>query len=274
MELHTLGVDGGYTQDDVIAVARAFTGWTIYDPQRFAEYQFNPAFHDRKEKVILGHVIPAMGAEQDGLQVIDLLAHHPSTAAFISRKLAQRFVADDPPKSLVDRMAETFSQDRRRSASRSPDAVLVHRVPLGRRLAGQTEIAARDGRQRGAGCRRRRQRYVRPCPAHRRSRRAALWQGRTDRIPEYVGRLDQYRGRARPNQFRERPRVGPDSWREGRSRSVLRETGIGCRRGFAQRRALRIDAGGHRKECRGFSAASSSSLLPALVIGSPDFQRR
>ena len=108
MELHTLGVDGGYTQADVIAVARAFTGWTIYDPQRFAEYQFNPAFHDRKEKVILGHVIPAMGAEQDGLQVIDLLAHHPSTAAFISRKLAQRFVADDPPKSLVDRMAETF----------------------------------------------------------------------------------------------------------------------------------------------------------------------
>jgi uncharacterized protein (DUF1800 family) len=109
MELHTLGVDGGYTQADVVAVARAFTGWTIYDPQRFAEYQFNPAFHDRKEKVILGHVIPAMGAEQDGLQVIDLLAHHPSTAAFISRKLAQRFVADDPPKSLVDRMAATFS---------------------------------------------------------------------------------------------------------------------------------------------------------------------
>ena len=110
MELHTLGVDGGYTQADVIAVARAFTGWTIYDPQRFAEYQFNPAFHDRKEKVILGHVIPAMGAEQDGLQVIELLAHHPSTAAFISRKLAQRFVADDPPKSLVDRMANTFSR--------------------------------------------------------------------------------------------------------------------------------------------------------------------
>jgi uncharacterized protein (DUF1800 family) len=110
MELHTLGVGGGYSQADVIAVARAFTGWTIYDPQRFAEYQFNPAFHDRKEKVILGRVIPAMGGEQDGLQVIDLLAHHPSTAAFISRKLAQRFVADDPPRSLVDRMAQTFSR--------------------------------------------------------------------------------------------------------------------------------------------------------------------
>jgi uncharacterized protein (DUF1800 family) len=110
MELHTLGVDGGYTQDDVIAVARAFTGWTIYDPQKFAEFQFNPAWHDRKEKVVLGHTIPAMGGEQDGLQVIDILGHHPSTARFISRKLAQRFVADDPPPPLVDRMAATFTR--------------------------------------------------------------------------------------------------------------------------------------------------------------------
>jgi uncharacterized protein (DUF1800 family) len=108
MELHTLGVNGGYTQDDVIAVARAFTGWTIFDLQKFAEFQFNPGMHDRKEKVVLGHTIPAMGAEQDALQVIDILAHHPSTAKFISRKLAQRFVADDPPQALVDRMADTF----------------------------------------------------------------------------------------------------------------------------------------------------------------------
>ena len=80
LELHTLGVDGGYTQNDVIAVARAFTGWTIYDPQKFAEFQFNPAGHDRKEKVVLSHTIPAMGGEQDAVQVIDILAHHPSTA--------------------------------------------------------------------------------------------------------------------------------------------------------------------------------------------------
>ena len=109
MELHTLGVDGGYTQDDVIAVARAFTGWTIYDPNRIAEFQFNPAMHDRKEKIVLGQTIPAGGGEQDGVQVIDILARHPSTARFISRKLAQRFVADDPPQSLVDRMAATFT---------------------------------------------------------------------------------------------------------------------------------------------------------------------
>jgi uncharacterized protein (DUF1800 family) len=109
MELHTLGVDGGYTQDDVIAVARAFTGWTIYDVNRIAEFQFNPAFHDRKEKIVLGQKIPAGGGEQDGVQVIDILVRHPSTAKFISKKLAQRFVADAPPAALVDRMAATFT---------------------------------------------------------------------------------------------------------------------------------------------------------------------
>ncbi|HXT68780.1 MAG TPA: DUF1800 domain-containing protein [Vicinamibacterales bacterium] len=109
MELHTLGVDGGYTQDDVIAVARAFTGWTIYDVGKIAEFQFNPAFHDRKEKIVLGQKIPAGGGEQDGIQVIDILVRHPSTARFISRKLAQRFVADAPPQALVDRMAATFT---------------------------------------------------------------------------------------------------------------------------------------------------------------------
>jgi uncharacterized protein (DUF1800 family) len=110
MELHTLGVDGGYTQEDVIAVARAFTGWTIYEPNRVAEFHFNPAMHDRKEKVVLGHTIAAGGGETDALQVLDILAHHPSTARFISKKLAQRFVADDPPKALIDRMAATFTK--------------------------------------------------------------------------------------------------------------------------------------------------------------------
>jgi uncharacterized protein (DUF1800 family) len=110
LELHTLGVDGGYTQQDVIAVARAFSGWTIYDLNAYAEFQFNPAGHDRKEKTVLGHTLPPGRGEQDGLDVIDILARHPSTAAFISRKLAQRFVADDPPKALVTRMADTFTK--------------------------------------------------------------------------------------------------------------------------------------------------------------------
>ncbi len=107
MELHTLGVKGGYTQADVIAVARCFTGWTVRDPAN-PEFVFAPFMHDFGEKTVLGHKIAAGGGEQDGLQVIDILARHPSTARFISRKLAQRFVADDPPKALVDRMAQTF----------------------------------------------------------------------------------------------------------------------------------------------------------------------
>jgi uncharacterized protein (DUF1800 family) len=109
LELHTLGVDGGYTQEDVIAVARAFSGWTVYDLQKFGEFQFNPGGHDRREKTILGRTLPPMRGEQDGLDVIDILARHPSTARFISKKLAQRFVADDPPKALIDRMAATFA---------------------------------------------------------------------------------------------------------------------------------------------------------------------
>ena len=110
MELHTLGVNGGYTQQDVIAVARCFTGWTIREPNQKPEFAFAAFMHDTGEKTVLGHKIPAGGGEQDGLQVIDILAHHPSTARFISTKLARRFVADDPPPALVDRMARTFTK--------------------------------------------------------------------------------------------------------------------------------------------------------------------
>jgi uncharacterized protein (DUF1800 family) len=110
MELHTLGVNGGYTQEDVIAVARCFTGWTVRDPGADPEFVFAPFMHDSGEKTVLGHTIAAGGGEQDGLQVIDILAHHPSTAKFISRELAQRFVADDPPQALVDRMVQSFTK--------------------------------------------------------------------------------------------------------------------------------------------------------------------
>jgi uncharacterized protein (DUF1800 family) len=108
LELHTLGVDGGYTQKDVTEVARCFTGWSIKQPQRLAEFEFNPKMHDEGEKTVLGVRIPAGGGIGDGFRVLHLLAHHPSTARFISRQLAQRFVADDPPQTLVNRMADTF----------------------------------------------------------------------------------------------------------------------------------------------------------------------
>jgi uncharacterized protein (DUF1800 family) len=108
MELHTLGVNGGYTQDDVVNVARCFTGWTIRAPNTKPEFTFAAFMHDNDEKTVLGHKIPAGGGEQDGLEVINILAHHPSTAHFISQELAQRFVADEPPAALVDRMAKIF----------------------------------------------------------------------------------------------------------------------------------------------------------------------
>ena len=110
MELHTLGVDGGYTQQDVVEVARCFTGWTLRDPRGGASYYFAPRMHDRGEKTVLGHKIAAGRGEEDGLEAIAILARHPSTARFISRKLAQRFVADQPPPALVDRMAAAFTK--------------------------------------------------------------------------------------------------------------------------------------------------------------------
>ena len=135
MELHTLGVDGGYTQQDVINVARALTGWGIRpplpaavaaDPQasqrarRAARllgtggepgtFVFRPEVHDAEEKVVLGKKLRAGRGIEDGEEVLDILARHPSTAKFIARKLAVRFVSDQPPQALVDRAAATFTR--------------------------------------------------------------------------------------------------------------------------------------------------------------------
>ena len=107
MELHTLGVDGGYTQDDVINVAKAFTGWTIKQPRRDAEFFFDERIHDTSVKTVLGHEIHA-GGMKDGEQVLDILARDPHTAHHISFELAQRFVSDNPPAALVERMSQTF----------------------------------------------------------------------------------------------------------------------------------------------------------------------
>ena len=108
MELHTLGVDGGYTQKDVTEVARALTGWTIDQPKVNGTFVFRPQMHDRGEKTVLGQRIPANGGIQDGTRVIEILANHPSTARFISTKLVRRFVSDNPPQALVDKVAATY----------------------------------------------------------------------------------------------------------------------------------------------------------------------
>ncbi len=130
MELHTLGVDGGYTQKDVQEVARCFTGWTIFAPrgggaaaqamlngpraemlrENAGKFFFNPRTHDDGEKIVLGHKIPAGGGINDGLTVLDMLAHSPATAKFVANKLVRHFVSDNPPPGLVDRVAATFTK--------------------------------------------------------------------------------------------------------------------------------------------------------------------
>jgi uncharacterized protein (DUF1800 family) len=107
MELHTLGVNGGYTQQDVTEVARVFTGWTIQDPRDGGGFVFKPRLHEPGAKTVLGHKIKENG-EKEGMQVLEILAHSPATAKFISTKLAERFVSDDPPPSLIAAMSKTF----------------------------------------------------------------------------------------------------------------------------------------------------------------------
>ena len=133
MELHTLGVDGGYTQQDVTEAARVLTGWGIYPMGQFArgggavqlarftdeqiarrgfvhdgDFFFNSNRHDKGEKVVLGHLFPAGGGYEEGVTLLSLLAHQPATAHFVCRKIAVRFVSDDPPSALIERMARTF----------------------------------------------------------------------------------------------------------------------------------------------------------------------
>src|SRR5688500_12598216 len=108
MELHTLGVDGGYTQQDIIEVARAFTGWTIANPND-GVFRFTPALHDRGAKTVLGQTLNAGGGIEDGERVLDIVAKHPSTARHIATKLARRFVSDNPPEALVARVAARFT---------------------------------------------------------------------------------------------------------------------------------------------------------------------
>jgi uncharacterized protein (DUF1800 family) len=107
MELHTVGVNGGYTQADVTQVARVLTGWTVDRPQFGGEFQFNENRHEPGTKKVMGAKIKD-GGEMEGRELLHMLATRPATAEFISRKLAIRFVSDEPPQALVDRMAKAY----------------------------------------------------------------------------------------------------------------------------------------------------------------------
>jgi uncharacterized protein (DUF1800 family) len=112
MELHTLGVDGGYTQKDVQEVARCFTGWSVANQRTGepGEWTFNARNHDNGEKTVLGVTIPANGGQADGEKVLDILASHPATMRFVSTKLCKRLVADEPPASLVNKCVATWKR--------------------------------------------------------------------------------------------------------------------------------------------------------------------
>lgn len=110
LEVHTLGVDGGYTQEDVLNVARAFTGWTM-QPRQGSGFVFVARLHDGGDKKVLGQTITGDGLDE-GERVLDIVAAHPSTATHIARKLAIRFVSDTPPAALVDRAAARFTATR------------------------------------------------------------------------------------------------------------------------------------------------------------------
>ena len=107
MELHTVGVDGGYTQQDVIQMAECLTGWTIHEPRKDPQFFFDEKIHAQGKKVVMGKTFN-YGGERDGEEALKMLAHSPKTANFISSELARHFVADDPPRALVNRMTQTF----------------------------------------------------------------------------------------------------------------------------------------------------------------------
>jgi uncharacterized protein (DUF1800 family) len=113
MELHTMGVDAGFTQHDVTEIARCFTGWTWWrwdGGDLNGDFRFDPTRHDDNPKLVLGNVIPAGGGESDGVRVINILADHPATARFIARKLCLKFIGEDCPRSVIDSVASVYTQ--------------------------------------------------------------------------------------------------------------------------------------------------------------------
>jgi uncharacterized protein (DUF1800 family) len=143
LELHTLGVHGGYTQNDVYEVARCLTGWRLRTKVAARTVFFEPGLHDDGSKNILGHSIPAGLGELDVERVVDILAAHPSTARFIATKLVRRFVADDPPPSLVERVAAVFTETDGDIKSLVPNHPQIRRVQRGERNEVQAPLQFR-----------------------------------------------------------------------------------------------------------------------------------
>ena len=276
MELHTLGVEGGYTQKDVQEVARAFTGWTIANPRQGGGFRFEPRMHDDGEKVVLGHKIKAGGGKKDGEQVLDILASHPSTARFIATKLARRFVADDPPQALVERAAATFRETDGDIREVVRTIVTSPEFFARRGLSRQGQVAVRVRRQRRARDRHRHGQRAAARHGGAQPRHAALRLSAADRLLGQGRGVGQYRRAPQSHELR-----GVADARRRRGAAIgTRPSPSADRRTSDHRRATRWSAsalagelsdvdGGHRRK----SATTSSQAL-ALVLGSPEFQRK
>ena len=283
MELHTLGVDGGYTQKDVTEVARALTGWTIQNPRMGGGYVFNPRVHDRGEKIVLGHVIKAGGGEEDGEQVLDILATHPSTARFISTKLARRFVSDTPPPALVDRMAATFRRTDGDLREVMRTLLTLAGVPLAGRLPreGQDPLRVRGQRREGkrhGGAGRARRSCARRAAGH-----AALPVPAADRLQGHGGRLGEHGRPRQPHELRapigrQQPARGgrPSGGPSGRfTTGPSTEAGGNALQGVPARiieTVLNNDVSATTRET--IAKATTPAQMLALTLGSPEFQRR
>ena len=208
-------MNGGYTQKDVTEVARCFTGWTIQEPRKGGGFFYNDKLHDKGEKIVLGHVIAAGGGMEDGEQVLDILARHPSTAHFISKELAQRFVADNPPESLVDKMAQTFLATN--GSIREVMKTMLNSKEFWSEGAyrAKVKIAFRDGGQlrARAGCQRHRRMGARESSGN--AGRAALSQAGADRLFQPEFGMGELRRAAGTHELRVAAGAEPRGEREG-----------------------------------------------------------
>ena len=213
LELHTLGVDGGYTQQDIVEVARAFTGLDHRPARRRRASASRAIMHDRGDKTVLGHTITAGGGIEDGERVLDIVAQHPSTARHIAFKLAQRFVSDTPPPALVDRAASTFQSTRRRPARSRPRHRHLARVLRARGASAKVktpfEFVASALRATGAEV------SQRPCRSSRAladDGHAALPVPAADRVRRHRRGVGVVRRARQPHQLR--------AWRSSRRRAA------------------------------------------------------
>ena len=173
MELHTVGVDAGYTQQDVIEMAECLTGWTVKEPRRDPEFIFRPEFHAEGKKVVMGHTFN-YGGEKDGEEALAMLANDPHTAKFISTELARHFVSDTPPPALVERMAKSYESSGGDIRTRAEDDDLFAGILVEGNVSREGEDAIRAGGEHGARAGRGRERVAAAGDVGRADGRAAV----------------------------------------------------------------------------------------------------